>query len=224
MSSLQSEKTSCIDETHAVGLCNLAKYYREEFIPAYADVVVYLSAKPDETLLEIENILSHVFQVLNPELIETKKIENIEKAKGHLERATLDCLKIIWGDIGEHIQHINEDDNLRRYCVNMSENDFKRKVIEYNTLLAEARLIEMKSIGKTHDDTIKAYKKAIQLAKELLLAIDDGKMDSFSSFRKIINMKSNILSFILGILASLVASYLWVNSNFIITSFKSLFG
>jgi len=100
MSSPQAENVNCLNDAQVAGLCNLAKYYREEFIPAYADVVVYLSAKPDETLLEIENIFSHVFQILNPELIDTKKMENIEKAKGHLERATLDCLKIIWGNIG----------------------------------------------------------------------------------------------------------------------------
>ncbi len=203
------KNADCVDNTHVVQLCDLAKYYRDEFIPAYADVVVYLSAKPDETLLEIENILSHVFQVLNPELSDKRKTENIEKAKGHLERATLDCLKIIWGSIGELIADINDDGDRKRYCVNLSESDFNRKVTEYNGLLAEARLIEMNSVGKTHDDTIKAYKRAIQLAKELVVAMDEAKMDSFASFRRIINIKSNTLSFVLGVLASLVATYLW---------------
>lgn len=92
----------------------------------------------------------------------------------------------------------------------MPEDAFKRKVVEYNGLLAEARLIEMKSIGKTHDETITTYKRAIQLAKEILVSIDDGKIDNFASFRRILNIKLNALSFILGVLASLVASYLWV--------------
>lgn len=222
MTPSEPEDKNCIDDAHVIGLCNLAKYYRDEFVPAYADVVVFETAKPDETLLELENILSHVFQVLNPELNDTKKTENIEKAKGHLERATLDCLKIIWGDVGELIQDINEDEDERRYCVNLSEADFKRKVAEYYELLAEARLIEMQSIGKTHDDTIKAYKRAIQLAKELLLSIDDAKIDNFASFRRIIKMKSNALSFVLGVLASLVASYLWINGNSIWSSLTSL--
>jgi len=82
----------------------------------------------------------------------------------------------------------------------------------------------MNSIGKTHDETINAYRRAIQLAKELLLAIDDGKMDSFASFRRILNMKSNASSFILGILASLVASYLWVNGTSIFGNVKSQLG
>ncbi len=81
MESPHVESEVCINEQQIEGLCKLAKYYREEFVPAYADVVVYLCAKPDETLLEIENILSHVFQVLNPELIDEKKAENIDKSK-----------------------------------------------------------------------------------------------------------------------------------------------
>lgn len=182
-----------------------------EFLPAYADAVVYLSAKPDETLLEIENILSHVFQILNPEFDDSKKAENIGKAKGHLERATLDCLKIIWGDIGQTLRDINGDDDLRKYCVNMSEAEFKQKVTEYYNLLSEARLIEMRSIGKTHEDTIIAYRRAIRLAKELLDVIDQNKISSFRPFRRIINIKSNIFSFILGVLASLAATVLWIN-------------
>ncbi len=224
MSSTQAESDNCINDQQLKGLCDLSKYYRDEFIPAYADVVVYLSAKPDETLLEIENILSHVFQVLNPELNDVKKTENIEKAKGHIERATLDCLKIIWGDIGELLQDVNNDEELRRYCINMPEHEFKRKVLEYNALLAEARLIEMESIGKSHDDTIIAYKRAIGLAKELLIAIDNGKIDSFAAFRKLFNIKSNALSFILGVLASIVATILWINGSYILDGAKAIVG
>ncbi|MCX6672703.1 MAG: hypothetical protein NTY37_02870 [Methanothrix sp.] len=211
MPSKKTKSENCITDSDVKALCDLSEYYRDEFIPAYADAVVYLSAKPDETLLEIENILSHVFQILNPEFDASKKAENIGKAKGHLERATLDCLKIIWGDIGELLRDINGDDNLRKFGVNMSETEFKEKVVEYHNLLSEARLVEMRSIGKSHGDTIIAYKRAIGLAKELLDVIDQGKINSFRSFRKVINIKSNTLSFILGVLASLIATYIWID-------------
>ena len=127
----------------------------------------------------MENVLSHVMQMLNLELDSARKEENIHKANGHLERATLDCLKIIWGSVGEHLQRICGDEELRTKCIKISDSEFTKKVIEYENLLCEARRIEMKSIGKTHGETIIAYRRAIELAKEIMKAIDCEKIKSY---------------------------------------------
>jgi len=202
-------KDDCVVEPLTKRLCQLSKYYRENFIPAYADLIVVVNAKPVEILLELENILSHFIQILNPEIKQDQKIENIDKAKGHIERATLDCLKIVWTEKSKLLTNINNDDLVRRYCINMPEYEFVKNYEEYKELLAKARLIEMNSVGTSHEETIEAYKRAIELAKILSEHIDCNKLNSFNAFRKIISAKTNVVSFILGVAASLVASYIW---------------
>jgi hypothetical protein len=204
----ESEK-NCIAEPLDKSLCKLSKFYRDNFIPAYADVIVITNYKPEEILLEIENILSHFIQILNPGIDSVQKSENINRARGHIERATLDCLKIVWTEQSMNLSKINSDDLARRYCINMPEHEFVRTYEEYNGLLAKARLLEMNSIGTSHTETIVAYRRAIELAKIISEHIDYNKLNSFNAFRKILSAKTNLVSFLLGVVASLVATYLW---------------
>lgn len=188
-------------------LLDLFKYYREEFIPAYADLAVYLGAKPDETLLEIENILSHVARCFDPAQDEITKLKNVEKAKRHLERATLDCVKIIWVDISETLDSVNNDETLRRYCVNMPEHEFAKKYMEYQDLLTQARLTEMNSVGVSPLESVYEYKRALELGKYLIRNIDNSKVKHFKEYRKIIMLKTHFISFLLGFVASLLATW-----------------
>lgn len=206
---MSEREEDCIAEPLDKSLCKLSKFYRDNFIPAYADVIVVKNFKPEEILLEIENILSHFVQILNPGIDSDQKKENINRARGHIERATLDCLKIVWTEQSKNLSKINGDDLARRYCINMPEHEFVRNYEEYNGLLASARLIEMNSVGTSHAETIVAYRRAIELAKILSEHIDYSKLNSFNAFRKIFSAKTNLVSFFLGVAASLVATYLW---------------
>lgn len=206
---MSEREEDCIAEPLDKSLCKLSKYYRDNFIPAYADVIVITNYKPEEILLEIENILSHFIQILNPGIDSGQKSENINRARGHIERATLDCLKIVWTEQSMNLSKINSDDLARRYCINMPEHEFVRNYEEYNGLLAKARLLEMNSVGTSHTETIVAYRRAIELAKIMSEHIDYNKLNSFNAFRKILSAKTNLFSFILGVVASLVATYLW---------------
>lgn len=205
------EKNPCIDEQILKKLCELAEYYRNDFLPVYADYVVLLKYKPEEVLSEIENILSHIIKVLLTEVDAPKKNENIEKARAHIDRAILDCLKGEWIEQSEFLSNINGDEHLRRHCTNLPDHEFVGKYVEYNELLKEARRIELNSVGVNHQETIKAYKRAIELSKELIKQVDPSKIDSFERLRRIIFIKLNIYSFFIGVLASLMASYLWKN-------------
>jgi hypothetical protein len=219
------ENENCVAEPLLKRLCGLSKYYRDNFIPAYADLIVVVNAKPIEILLEIENVLSHFIQILNPEIDHDQKNENIDKARGHVERATLDCLKIVWTEKSKLLSRINSDELARRYCINMPEQDFVRNYEEYKELLAKARLIEMNSVGTSHEETIEAYKRAIELAKNLSSHIDYNKLNSFNAFRKIINAKTSLVSFLLGVSSSLVACYIWgVNIHNSINYIRGLLG
>lgn len=185
------------------------EYYRSEFIPAYADVLAFLNKKPDETLYEIEQMLSHIDKVFDPTLDEKLRIANVDKAIGHLERAILDCVKIIWIEINNKIDLIYNDTPRRRYCVNMSESEFTKKYLEYNELLSAARRTELESVGISPSKSIPEYKKAILLGKELLESIDSDKLNNFSFFSRILSLKSHAISFALGCAASLFATYLY---------------
>ncbi len=183
--------------------------YRAEFIPVYADVIAFLDDKPDETLYEIEQMLSHIDKVFDFMLDEETRLKNVDKAVGHLERAILDCLKILWIEIKIKVNLIYNDGSRRKYCVNMSEREFTQKYMEYNKLLSEARRTEMESVGVSPSKSIPEYKNAIRLGKELLESIDDDKLNNFSFFSRVLMWKSQALAFVLGFAASLLASYLY---------------
>jgi len=190
------------------GLYELFNYYRDEFLPVYADVVVYLAYKPDAVRMEIENVLSHVAKVFDPKLDDITKNANLEKAKRHLDRAILDCVKITWIELSQYLDQINSDESLRRYCVNMPEHEFVKKYTEYLDLLAKARVTEMTHVGVTPLKSINEYKQAIRLGKELTGHIDNSKVKSFVPFKNKTNMVSIIVSFFSGVVASLVATWM----------------
>lgn len=190
-------------------LAGFFELYRAEFIPVYADVIAFLDDKPDETLYEIEQILSHIDKIFDPKLDEQTRLKNVDKAVGHLERAILDCVKILWIEINRKVDLIYKDASRRKYCVNMSESEFTKKYIKYNKLLSAARRTELESAGISPSKSIPEYKNAIQLGKELLESIDDDKLNNFCLFSHVLMFKSQVAAFILGCAASLLASYLY---------------
>lgn len=71
-------------------------FYRETFLPAYSDVVGTIVKKPKQIQTELENTLAHIAQYFNPNLNADTRENNAKKAYDHLQRATLDCYKILW--------------------------------------------------------------------------------------------------------------------------------
>jgi len=100
------------------------KFYKDEFIPAYSDLVGYMGDKPQQVLIELENVLSHISQYFNPEINPEKVEINLHKAYDHLHRVTLDCYKLLWVIIHEQLKIIDDDNSLRKLSLNISEGDF----------------------------------------------------------------------------------------------------
>ncbi len=73
--------------------------YRQRFIPVYADFVALTTIKPQQILIEQENILAHISQYLNIELSEELREENLQKAYNHMVRVTLDMHKLVWAEL-----------------------------------------------------------------------------------------------------------------------------
>lgn len=186
----------------------LFEFYRNEFIPAYSDLVGYIGDKPQDILIELENVVSHTSQIFNPEVNPQKKDENLKKACGHLLRVTLDCYKLLWVKIYEQLKMIDEDESIRKLGLNISESDFLIKLQELRKLAQEARRKEMTSVGLNPRASIDLYKGVVRKGYELMDNIDKNKIKEIKSLRGFISTKEFISGITIGIFTGLISGYL----------------
>lgn len=190
---------------------DLFKFYREECVPAYADLVGYLGDKPAQFLTEIENAFAHVAQYHNPEVDPKDKEKNISKAMDHLMRVTLDSYKLLWSTMDSSLTEVYGDDFKRVYCVNMEQSDFVSKYQNFKKLAQEAREIEIKNIGVQPLKALDAFKKVIEFGDDLIAGIDQNKIESSKNFLRVVSFKKSaaelIISFIGGVLSTLFVIY-----------------
>ena len=73
-----------------------------------------------------------------------------------------------------------------------------------------ARLEELKQVGVDPLASLEKYEKALQLGKEVEMYIDDSKIYQFNHFKSILDVKVHIVSFLLGVIASMVGGYMYV--------------
>lgn len=184
-------------------------FYRNIYVPAYADVVGYIGDKPEQTMIELENTLAHISQFYNPDLQIKDKEENLKKAYSHLTRATLDCYKMLWLEINEEIDKFNDDADSRAFILNVPEEKFIHEYQEFKNKAQNARKKELESIGVDPLESVELYKEAIVLGKNLITYIDGRNQQKFNKFRQITKMKEYVIGFIIGIAAGLLANYIW---------------
>jgi hypothetical protein len=184
----------------------LLDYYYQKFIPAYADAVASLGDKPVQLLVEQENTLAHLLAYLEDESDKA----NLKKACGHLERATLDCYKIIWIEYKEKLKFfISLDNSNLALAFNSNESEVLEKIKKIDSLAKEARELESINIGKNSTLALDKYIEVVELEKELLDSVDLKKASSYNKFKLSHLIKDHSLGFILGIIAGLATSYLW---------------
>jgi hypothetical protein len=184
----------------------LLDYYYQKFIPAYADAVASLGDKPVQLLVEQENTLAHLLAYLEDESDKA----NLKKACGHLERATLDCYKIIWIEYKEKLKFfISLDNSNLALAFNSNESEVLKKIKKIDSLAKEARELESINIGKNSTLALDKYIEVVELEKELLDSVDLKKASSYNKFKLSHLIKDHSLGFILGIIAGLATSYIW---------------
>jgi hypothetical protein len=184
----------------------LLDYYYQKFIPAYADAVASLGDKPVQLLVEQENTLAHLLAYLEDESDKA----NLKKACGHLERATLDCYKIIWIEYKEKLKFfISLDNSNLALAFNSNESEVLKKIKKIDSLAKEARELESINIGKNSTLALDKYIEVVELEKELLDSVDLKKASSYNKFKLSHLIKDHSLGFIVGIIAGLATSYLW---------------
>lgn len=194
-----------------MNLNDYIEYYNNVFIPSYADAVALLADKPQQLIIEQENSLSHLILYLK----DNTDINNLKKAKGHLERGTLDAYKMMWVELKKKLLYYTSHDKDNIALVfNLSTQEVLEKLEKFDKNIKEARLIEARNIGKGNLEVSEKYLDSILIGMELIDAIDFNKIKSHKkkTFKEIV--KQNSLGFILGVSSSILASFIIFKFDF----------
>lgn len=187
-------------------LQELSRYYYEKFIPAYADAVASLGDKPVQLLVEQENALAHIFAHLD----DSSDIGNLHKACAHLERATLDCYKIVWVEYKEKLKfYISLDNSNLALAFNTHEGDVLEKIKKIDSLAKEARELESLNIGKNTTKALEKYMEVVAIEKELLESVDIKKASTYNQFKLAYLLKDHSLAIMIGIVTGIISTYLY---------------
>lgn len=181
-------------------------FYKEHFIPVYSDFVALALIKPEQVLIEESNILSHIAQYFNANLSQDLQHDNIEKAKNHLTRVTIDLNKLVWAEIRGKIAPFAKRAK-GRLCFNLAENEVIGLYTDFLKKGREARRFEMSHIGNDHLNTIKYYEEVNTIGFMLLNSLDYFKISKVQRWIKLSGLKP----FLLGVLASGIAMVVFPN-------------
>jgi DNA-directed RNA polymerase subunit H (RpoH/RPB5) len=188
---------------------DFVQYYRETFVPAYSDVTSYLLNKPEEVLQGMENISSHMIQYLDETKDTAVRQENLKKAFHHLERATLDCYKILWVRMETDLIEIIKDSELRKFCVNTTEGTFLENYNEFLNRVRAARAYELNNVGDEISVTVEYYKKVVESGNLLCSFIDKIKIQDYKETRKKWLKRITIKDILVGIIGAIAGAILW---------------
>ncbi len=189
-----------------MSLEDIQAYYFNTFIPAYADTVATLGDKPVQLLIEQENTLAHMMAHLS----ESDDEKNIYRALAHLERATLDCYKIIWVESKKKLEYFIKLDNTNlALAFNKDESEVLDKIRKIDSLAKEARALESMNIGKNNTKALEKYIEVVELERDLLDSVDIKKASSYNKFKFSHILKEQALGIVLGLIIGLVTNYIW---------------
>lgn len=183
----------------------LYAYHEEIFKPIYADLVAILGSKPEQIAFELEATLSHIAVAkTNDKLYE----KNIEKALGHLQRASLDAAKIMWVEYKQRAEKIISDPDLRAFASKSSERELLNKYRDAEQAAKNARKKELANTGNNAPESIEYYYQAAKLFSEVIDLIDPEKAAKLNSFKSKYGKKEVVISFIVGVTSSAVVTLL----------------
>ncbi|AGS39699.1 hypothetical protein [Cycloclasticus zancles] len=183
----------------------LYKFHEETFKPIYADLIAILGSKPEQIAFELEAALSHIAVAkTNDELYE----KNIEKAYGHLQRASLDAVKIMWLEYRQRSEKIILDPDMRAFASKASESELITKFQKAEQTARSARKKELNNTGNDPSASISEYYEAAQLFSEIITLIDPEKVAKLTRFKSKYKTKEVVISFLVGVVSSGVVSFL----------------
>jgi hypothetical protein len=175
--------------------------YRKKFIPIYADFVALTTIKPQQILIEQENILAHLSQHRNKDLGDEMREENLQKAYNHMVRVTLDMHKLVWAELRAKLEPFALDGK-KRLAFNTPEHNVLNMFSDFMNHARDARHFEMKHVGNNPIGAIEKYGAANAAGNNLLAQLDDVKAATVSKWTRVFTSRD----FVIGVAASLTAS------------------
>lgn len=197
-------------ELELITLDEYLKYYHNVFFPAYSDAIAVTGDKPIQLIVEQENSLSHLSFYLS----DNNDTTNLLRAKGHLERATLDSYKLQWLFIKKQLEiYTNIDRKNVAVAFNLPAKEVLEKLDTFSKAVMKARKLEMQNIGKGISDAVEVYMEAVSIGVNLLENVDKEKYSSYNDFKLTNWLQDNVIALVVGAGGSLLATgTLWAFS------------
>lgn len=178
--------------------------YRKRFLPIYSDFVSLTAIKPQQILIEQENILAHLSQFQNPDLNQELREENLKKAHNHMIRVILDMHKLVWAETKEKLDSFVLNDK-KRLAFNLKGSEVLQLYEQFIDKARAARKFEMFNVGNNPIASIEPYEEVNEIGNKLLGRLDEIKAKTITHWSKIFTTKE----FLIGVAASLAASIIF---------------
>lgn len=148
-------------------LPELLIFYKEVFLPAYAELVGYVGDKPAQVLIEIENMSTHLIRSLDESESETLRAENLNKAYNHLVRLAIDCYKMLWAVVRDDFLEA-EEIAIAAMADGITKPQFFLYKQEFKEMSKRARELEMSLVGTTPEGCLSAWSAAIYFGWDVI--------------------------------------------------------
>ena len=142
--------------------------YREYFIGAYSDIVVFTSEKPLMVLSEFESAFTHLMKYEMGQ----EPDANLKKAKGHIFRAALDCYKMLWKETHGIVSEID----LYRGAYEGKESELLEKLQKRDELATAARYAEHNNVGSEDIKVLKLWRDAAGISWSIYKSVNKTAM------------------------------------------------
>lgn len=185
-------------------------FYTKVFLPNYSRVTAETLEKPVQVAVEIENAFSHIavyFEFVKSGNAQ-KQEEHIKKAKGHLERATLDCLKLTLIEMSRKVK-IFDRPGVLEHATTGDLNATRDLLGKFNSSWKEARRKEVCGLEEEPEARINYYTDTIKIADDLMGLIDMERLSKFRVYSFKYQFKSLLISFVLGAFSGVLGNYLF---------------
>lgn len=139
------------NNTNDVAECILRDYYAET-LDIYGLTISLIEKHPEQANNEIRNALTHLARALASKEPATSKVE-MDKAKGHFERAQKDCLKLCILELHERMMH---SIHIIEYSEGTIRSDIKLRLRKLERDRKDAFVKESRN---DDSDTMEAFKK-----------------------------------------------------------------
>jgi hypothetical protein len=185
-------------------------FYSTVFLPNYSRVTAETLEKPVQVAVEIENAFSHiaVYYEFAKQGNQEKQSEHISKAKGHLERATLDCLKLTLIEVARQAR-IFEKPGVLEHATTGKLQETRALLENFKISWKETRRKEVCGLEEDPETRIQYYTETIKIADDLMFLLDYERLAKLKSFWFMYYAKSLILSFALGAMSGVLGNYIF---------------